>query len=74
MSRKAIIDDLVIKKTHNNDNLRHVIAQIAQDGERVGDLIDRAAAMGIGTRKQIRAAIYLGVKSKNALYRLEEPA
>lgn len=74
MSRKPIIDDLVIKKTYNENNLRHVIAHIANDGERVGDLIDRAAAMGIGTRKQIRAAIYLGVRSKNALYCLEEKA
>lgn len=71
MSRKPIIDDMVFRKTYNANNLRHVINAFARDGERVGDLIERAAASGIATRKQIRAAIYLGARAENALFRLE---
>lgn len=72
MSRKPIIDDMVFRKTYNSDNLRQVIHAFAIDGERVGDLIDRAVAAGLAPRKQVRAAIYLGARAENALFRLEK--
>lgn len=71
MPRKPVIDDLIFRRTYNANNLRHVICEIARDGERVGDLIDRVSAMGIATRKQVRAAIYLGARASNALFKLE---
>jgi hypothetical protein len=71
MPRKAIIDDLIIRKRHNADNMRQVIAEMAIDGERVGNLIDRAVAAGVGSRRQVRASIYLGAQSVNAGFKLE---
>jgi hypothetical protein len=73
MARPSVIDDLIIRKTHNTQNtLRAAVIEIAKDGERVGDLIDRAVALGIGNRRQVRAAIYLGAKSVNRRFRLVE--
>lgn len=74
MPRKAIIDKFVIVKCPEDADhtLRDRIYKIAADGETVGELIERAFAEGLGTRKQIRAALYLGAKTKGAKFKIVE--
>lgn len=68
------IDDLFFIKCPEDGkgSLRDEIYKLAENGERVGHLIDRATAAKIGTRKQIRAAIYMGAKAKGSKFKLKE--
>lgn len=50
--------------------LRDRLYAFARDGELVGDLIERAVEAGMGTRRQIRAAIYLGHQTKGSKFKL----
>jgi hypothetical protein len=73
MPRPSLIDDLIFVKTPNTGNsLRDRIFALARDEERVGDLIERAVKAGIGNRRQVRAAIYLGPRTVGSKFRLME--
>jgi hypothetical protein len=75
MARKSIIDQMVFRKCPDasDQNLRDRIYAFAKDGEKVGDLIERAHRNALGSKRQIRQAIYLGAKGKGAKFRLENP-
>jgi hypothetical protein len=71
--RKPEIDHLIFRKRTPDYTLRQRIIALANDGERVGDLIPRCIEAGLGTEKQIRAALYSGRYALGAPYTLEKP-
>lgn len=74
MARPSNINHLVFRKFPEKPDhtLRDRLYAFAKDGENVTDLINRAVEAGLGNRRQVRAALYLGNKAKGSKFRLME--
>jgi hypothetical protein len=76
--RPSTMKHLIFRKDPNGGEktIRDKLYAFAHDGENVGELIERAVAAGLGSRKQITSALMFGrrryTRSRSKFF-LEEP-